>query len=64
MQVLQRITSAETGYLSVKKDDKVALLVNSLGSTTPMELFIVARAAITQLSRDFQVCLALHCSGY
>ena len=59
VQVLDRITSRETGYLDVQQGDRVALLVNSLGSTTPMELSIVARAALTQL-RDTHKVRALY----
>lgn len=60
VQVLERITSEETGYLSVQPGASVALLVNSLGSTTPMELSIVARAAVARLEQTFQVsCLHL-----
>lgn len=55
LQVLDRVTSKETGYLHVQPGDSVALLVNSLGTTSPMELSIVARTAITQLTDKFKV---------
>ncbi|CAL8469949.1 g9491 [Coccomyxa elongata] len=58
LQVLERIISTETGYLSVQPGDRVALLVNSLGSTTPLELSIVARAALTQLKGTFKLAVA------
>ena len=57
-QMLERIPSKETGYLSVRPGNRVALLVNSLGSSTPMELSIVARATLTQLRDTYKVCLA------
>ena len=55
MQVLGRILSLETGYLSVQQGARVALLVNSLGSVMPTELHIAARAAVKQLQETFQV---------
>ncbi|KAK9915864.1 hypothetical protein WJX75_005396 [Coccomyxa subellipsoidea] len=57
-QMLERITSKETGYLSVRPGNRVALLVNSLGSSTPMELSIVARATLTQLRDTYKVTVA------
>ncbi|BDA43964.1 Triokinase/FMN cyclase [Coccomyxa sp. Obi] len=57
-QVLERITSRETGYLNVQPGDRVALLVNSLGWTTPLELSIVAHAALTQLKETFKLAVA------
>ena len=54
MQVLQRIMSSETGYLSVQQGARVALMVNSLGSVTPNELQIAARAAIRLLQDTFK----------
>ena len=56
MQVLGRILSLETGYLSVQQGARVALLVNSLGCVMPNELHIAARAAIKQLQETFKVC--------
>jgi hypothetical protein len=41
----------------VAPGDRVALLVNSLGATSPMELSIAARAAVKQLRADFQVMI-------
>ena len=57
MQVLTRIMSAETGYLSVQQGARVALMVNSLGFVMPNELHISARAAITQLQNTFKARL-------
>ena len=54
-QMLARITSADTGYLVVRPGDAVALLVNSLGATTPLELQIATRAALRQLERQHKV---------
>ena len=54
VQVLHRIMSAETDYLSVQQGDRVALLVNSLGFVMPSELHIAARAAIRQLQETFK----------
>ena len=56
MQLLGRILSLETGYLSVQQGARVALLVNSLGCVMPNELHIAARAAIKQLQETFKVC--------
>lgn len=56
MQLLGRILSSETGYLSVQQGARVALLVNSLGCVMPNELYIAARAAIKQLQETFKVC--------
>lgn len=53
--MLERITSAQTGYLAVHPGDRVALLVNNLGATTPMELQIVARAALRMLADTHKV---------
>ena len=59
VQVLQRIMSSETGYLSVQQGARVALMVNSLGSVTPNELQIAARAAIRLLQETFKASLPL-----
>ena len=59
MQVLHRIMSPETGYLSVQQRARVALMVNSLGSVTPNELQIAAREAIRLLQETFQASLPL-----
>ena len=55
--MLERMLSAETGYLAVPPGARVALLVNSLGASTPMELNIVARAALRTLADAHQVRL-------
>lgn len=54
VQVLRRIMSSETGYLSVQQGAGVALLVNSLGSAMPSELHIAAKAAISLLQETFK----------
>jgi len=64
MQVLTRIMSTETGYLSIQQGARVALMVNSLGFVMPNELHIAARAAITQLQNTFKARIRLllhHC---
>ena len=55
--MLQTIMSRETRYIDVQQGERVALLVNSLGSVMPNELHIAARAAISQLKDTFKVCL-------
>ena len=59
-QMLARIASPDTGYLELKPGSDVALMVNNLGATTPMELQIVARAALRQLEQQHKV---RPCSG-
>ena len=54
LQVLHRIMSSETDYLSIQQGAKVALLVNSLGSVMPAELHIAANAAISMLQDTFK----------
>jgi dihydroxyacetone kinase len=54
--MLARILSKDTGYLDVCPGEQAALLVNNLGTTTPMELQIVARAALRQLEQQHRVC--------
>jgi len=44
-QILAKITDATTGYMSLAPNDKVAVMVNSLGATPLMELYVAARAA-------------------
>ena len=56
LQMLQTIMSRETRYIDVQRGARVALLVNSLGSVTPNELHIAARAAIHLLQDTFKVC--------
>ena len=53
--MLERIVSKETAYLRVHPGDRVALLVNNLGAMTPMELQVVARAALRMLADKHQV---------
>lgn len=71
--MLDRIVSAETRYLLVEEGDRVALLVNSLGSTSSMELYIAARTAINYLRTTLKVaceppgntaCVSLQCYNY
>lgn len=49
LQMLDRIASPETGYLALRPGARVALLINNLGRSTPMELHIATRAALQQL---------------
>ena len=57
MQILHKIMSSETNYLSVQQGARVALLVNSLGSVMPAELHIAARAAIKLLQETVKASL-------
>ncbi|XP_027050132.1 triokinase/FMN cyclase-like isoform X3 [Pocillopora damicornis] len=49
------VQSGATYKLSLKKGDRVALVVNNLGGTSVLELNIVARAAITYLTQGKEV---------
>lgn len=48
VQLVDRIAGASHG-VHVKPGDRVALLVNSLGATPPMELYIMASEALKYL---------------
>jgi len=59
-QLLQMITSADEGraYLCLSPSQRVALLVNNLGGSTPIEVSLATRRAIKTLTNNYhvQVC--------
>lgn len=44
--MLARITDAASGFLSVTAGERMALMVNNLGGSPPMEMHVVAGAAL------------------
>jgi len=50
--VVRRLLDAITADLGLRNGERVALLVNGLGGTPPMELAIVARTALARLRAD------------
>jgi dihydroxyacetone kinase len=47
--ILDTIMSTESGYLPLQAGEPVALLVNSLGATPPMELSVITHSALQYL---------------
>jgi dihydroxyacetone kinase len=47
--ILDTIMSTESGYLPLQSGEPVALLVNSLGATPPMELSVITHSALRYL---------------
>eukprot|EP00038_Savillea_parva_P012412 m.204500 g.204500 ORF g.204500 m.204500 type:complete len:607 (-) comp22552_c0_seq1:145-1965(-) len=48
-EMLTAITGGAQPYIAVSKDDQVCVLINNLGGTPTLELYICARRAIAQL---------------
>lgn len=53
--MLERVVGYRGGALGVKEGSRVALMVNNLGATPPMELYVAARAALAALEGKYQV---------
>ena len=61
MQLVDKIMSEETGFATVRCQDEAALLVNNMGTTPPIEMYLVANAAVRYLTSVKQACLVLRC---
>ncbi|GAB4813888.1 hypothetical protein N2152v2_000934 [Parachlorella kessleri] len=55
--LLGRITSSDINYLPVKEGERLALLVNNLGATTPLELQLATKEAVKYVEETLKAKL-------
>lgn len=56
-EIVRQITSQETSYLQVREGDRVGLMVNNLGATTPLELHLAAKEGVRFVRQELKAQL-------